>query len=224
MGNNRQYEGHGRQGAGRGVPATTRHAACPPRDIPLQDAELVFYEQLRIPHLELFERLVAATQWSQESITLFGRTMPQPRLIAYHGDPGAAYTYSGKRYRPAPWTGDLIALKATVEALSGAAFNCVLLNYYRDGNDSMGLHADDEPELGDNPVIASLSLGQERRMYFQHKRRKDVENLVLPLPSSSLLVMKGATQHNWKHGLRKVRGECGPRLNLTFRMVQITAQ
>lgn len=206
------------------MPEPAQHLASPPRDIPLQDGQLVFYERLELPHAELFESLVADTEWSQESITLFGRTVPQPRLIAYHGDVGADYTYSGKRYRPAPWTNDLLVLKAVVEALSDTAFNSVLLNYYRDGNDSMGLHADDEPELGDNPVIASLSLGQERRMYFQHKRRKDVENLVLPLPCSSLLIMKGATQHNWKHGLRKVRGECSARLNLTFRMVRIAAQ
>jgi len=88
----------------------------------------------------------------------------------------------------------------------------------------MGLHADDEPELGDNPVIASLSLGQERKIYFQHKHRKDVDNLVLPLPHGSLLIMAGATQHNWKHGVRKVRGHCGPRLNLTFRLVRFASQ
>ncbi|MGB1139560.1 MAG: alpha-ketoglutarate-dependent dioxygenase AlkB family protein [Halioglobus sp.] len=195
-----------------------------PRDIPLQGGTLSLFEHIDLPEPDLMDRLVSETEWTQEDITLFGKTMPQPRLIAYYGDADAAYTYSRKRYEPRPWTSYLGQLRQAVENLSGASFNSVLLNYYRDGNDSMGLHADDEPELGDTPVIASLSLGQERKIYFQHKHRKDVDNLVLPLPHSSLLIMAGATQHNWKHGVRKVRGHCGPRLNLTFRLVRFASQ
>ncbi len=190
----------------------------------LEGGELELFPHLDIDHTQLLHDLVADTAWSQETVTLFGRTLPQPRLVAYHGDAGAGYTYSGTHHAPRPWTPPLAALKERVEHLAGTPFNSVLLNYYRDGNDSMGLHADDEPELGDNPVIASLSLGQERRMYFRHKSRRDIDNLVLPLPAGSLLVMRGATQHNWKHGLRKVRGPCGPRVNLTFRLVAIHAQ
>jgi len=200
------------------------HQPAPPGDIPLPGGDLSLFMDIDLPRADLMDRLVAETEWSQEMITLFGRTMPQPRLIAYFGDADAAYTYSRKRYEPRQWTPYLSQLRHTVETLSGASFNSVLLNYYRDGNDSMGLHADDEPELGENPVIASLSLGQERKIFFQHKRRKDVENLILPLPHASLLVMDGATQHNWKHGVRKMRGHCGPRLNLTFRLIRFAAQ
>jgi len=192
--------------------------------MPLEDAELLLYDRLDLDDTQLMQALIEETCWGQETVTLFGRTMPQPRLVAYHGDRGADYTYSGTRHAPRPWTPRLGSLKHTVESLTGESFNSVLLNYYRDGRDSMGLHADDEPELGPNPVIASLSLGQERRMYFQHKRRKELANLVLPLPSASLLLMKGATQHHWKHGLRKVKSDCGARLNLTFRKIVIAAQ
>ncbi len=101
----------------------------------------------------------------------------------------------------------------------GSSFNSVLLNYYRDGRDSMGLHADDEPELGPEPVIASLSLGATRNLYFRHRRCKELATVNVPLPSRSLLVMRGETQRNWKHGIRKVARPCGPRVNLTFRHI-----
>ena len=194
-----------------------------PQEIALPDGDLVLYEKIELAPA-LMDTLVTQTDWVQEQITLFGRTMPQPRLIAYHGDSGAAYTYSRKCYVPKPWTTCLTQLRETVQTLSGASFNSVLLNYYRDGNDSMGLHADDEPELGNNPIIASLSLGEERKIFFQHKNRRDLRNLSLALPDTSLLIMKGATQHHWKHGVRKVRGPCGPRLNLTFRFIHFPAQ
>jgi alkylated DNA repair dioxygenase AlkB len=158
----------------------------------------------------------------QEDITVFGKTHPQPRLVAWHGDPGASYTYSGIHHEPVPWTPLLQGLREKVEDISQHHFNSVLLNYYRDGRDSMGLHADDEPELGRDPVIASLSLGEQRSLYFRHRSRRDLDNLNLSLPDGSLLIMSGATQENWKHGMRKLSRHCGPRVNLTFRLIRST--
>jgi alkylated DNA repair dioxygenase AlkB len=191
------------------------------RAIDLPDADLLFLERVDLggDRDELLQELIEATPWQAEDIVVFGRTYPQPRLVAWYGDAGANYTYSGVRHDPLPWTATLQRLRERIQTLAGSPFNSVLLNYYRDGRDSMGLHADDEPELGPEPVIASLSLGAERKIVFQHRQRRDVDNLNLPLPHGSLLVMRGATQRHWKHGIRKLRRPCGPRLNLTFRRI-----
>jgi alkylated DNA repair dioxygenase AlkB len=188
-----------------------------PVTLQLPGADLVLFERIELEEKDLLARLIDETQWRADEITVFGKTHPQPRLVAWHGDPGASYTYSGIKNDPQPWTNRLLSIRNLVETVSGAQFNSVLLNYYRDQNDSMGLHADDEPELGDEPTIASVSLGEERKLYFRHKSRRDLKNFILPLPPSSLLLMKGQTQSNWKHGMRKLRRRCGPRLNLTFR-------
>lgn len=191
------------------------------RPLPIDDAELLFCERVDLgadPDA-LLTRLIAHCAWQQETISLFGKSHLQPRLIAWYGDENAHYTYSGTSHAPLPWTEELRQLRDRVEELSDSRFNSVLLNLYRDQNDSMGLHADDEPELGENPVIASLSLGEPRTLYFRHRHRRDVETFNLPLPSASLLVMKGPTQRNWKHGIRKLRRPLAPRLNLTFRWV-----
>lgn len=187
----------------------------------LPGADLVL---LRCPDLgadtaALREALIRETPWRQETISLYGKTHQQPRLVAWYGDPGARYRYSGKTYLPQPWTARLQGLRGRLEALLGVEFNSVLLNYYRDHRDSMGLHADDEPELGSRPVIASLSLGEERVLYFRHKHQRGVRGLDLALPDGSVLVMRGDTQANWKHGMRKLSRPCGPRVNLTFRRV-----
>lgn len=187
----------------------------------LPGADLVL---LRNPDLgadteALREALIRETPWRQETISLYGKTHQQPRLVAWYGDPGAHYRYSGKTYLPQPWTACLQDLRGRLEAVLGVEFNSVLLNYYRDHRDSMGLHADDEPELGSRPVIASLSLGEERVLYFRHKHQRGVRGLDLALPDGSVLVMRGDTQANWKHGIRKLSRPCGPRVNLTFRRV-----
>jgi alkylated DNA repair dioxygenase AlkB len=168
----------------------------------------------------VFAQLRDDTAWQQETILLWGKRIPQPRLTAWVGDADAAYTYSGLHLEPQPWPPLLTALRERVQAASGAAFNSVLLNLYRDGRDSMGLHSDDEPELGLRPVIASLSLGAEREILFRHKTRRDLKLLRLPLPSGSLLIMRGDTQRDWKHGIEKTRQPCGPRINLTFRQIR----
>ena len=192
-----------------------------PLALQLPDADLLLYENAGFEQAVLLAELVEETQWRSDEITLYGKTHQQPRLVAWYGDAGAGYSYSGVRHQPQPWSGVLQRIRERVESVSGYPFNSVLLNYYRDHNDSMGLHADDEPELGHEPVIASLSLGEERKLYFKHKTRRDLKAFNLPLPSGSLLIMKGATQRNWKHGMRKLNRPCGPRLNLTFRTILV---
>lgn len=167
----------------------------------------------------LFEQLHRETPWQEEDVVLFGKRYRQPRLLAWYGDPGAHYTYSGVAHEPLPWTACLSSLRATVEALTDHTYNSVLLNLYRDHRDSMGMHADDEVELGEAPVIASLSLGEERTFVLRHQYDKAVPTVRVPLPSGSLLLMAGATQRYWKHGINKLRHPCGARINLTFRTI-----
>lgn len=189
--------------------------------LPLRDADLRLHREIELgePPERLLGALADATPWRCDPITLWGRTYPQPRLVAWYGDPGLRYTYSRITLEAMPWTDTLARLRDRVEALSGASFNGVLLNYYRDHRDSMGFHSDDEPELGTEPVIASLSLGAERTIVFRHRHRKDLPDARIALPSGSLLIMRGRTQRNWKHGIRKSTRPCGPRLNLTFRRI-----
>lgn len=168
----------------------------------------------------LFDSLRSGIHWRQEEIVIFGQRRLVPRLVAWHGDPGASYRYSGTDHDPEPWTPALERVRARVSELSGTSFNAVLLNLYRDGRDGMGWHADDEPELGRNPVIASVSLGTPRRFCLRHRRRKDLK-LDLELPHGSLLVMAGPMQHHWVHALPKTRRPVGERINLTFRQVAV---
>jgi alkylated DNA repair dioxygenase AlkB len=169
---------------------------------------------------QLFDQLRRDVQWQQEEIVIFGQRRQVPRLVAWHGDAGASYVYSGTDHQPEPWTPVLERIRDRVQALTGAPFNAVLLNLYRDGRDGMGWHADDEPELGRDPVIASLSLGATRRFCLRHRRCKELK-LDLPLPHGSLLCMSGATQHHWVHALPKTRLPVAERINLTFRLVAL---
>ncbi len=165
----------------------------------------------------LFERLRAGLDWQQEVATLFGRRMPLPRRVCWHGDEGAVYRYSGLIHYPQAWTQDLLNLKQAVENLSGQHFNSVLGNLYRDGQDSMGWHADQEKSLGVNPCIASLSLGAERLFKIRHN--KSGETLDLNLGDGSLLLMGGYLQHHWRHCVPKTRMPVPARINLTFRNI-----
>lgn len=167
----------------------------------------------------ILHALIEQTPWRSEVITLWGKQYPQPRLTAWFGDAGARYTYSGISLEPLPWTSLLTDIRSRVEALAEASFNSVLLNYYRDQRDSMGMHSDDEPELGRNPTIASASFGERRTLVLKHKFKKELKPVQVPLDSGSVLLMKGATQHYWKHGINKVSRPCGPRVNLTFRRI-----
>ena len=183
--------------------------------IPIDDGELYFIERLQVPPGDILARLIAETDWRAESITLWGKQHLQPRLTAWYGE--ARYHYSGMTLEPQPFTPLQLLLKREVERVSGRRFNSVLLNYYRDQNDSMGFHSDDEKELGPQPAIASLSFGAPRTFILKHKRLP--QTLKLALGDGSLLLMAGATQANWRHGINKQRGACGPRVNLTFRNI-----
>jgi alkylated DNA repair dioxygenase AlkB len=168
--------------------------------------------------LRAFAALAADVPWQQREIRMFGRAVLEPRQTAWIGDPGAVYTYSGRVNEPGPWPAQLAALRDRVRERIGAELNSVLCNLYRDGNDSMGLHSDAEPELGPNPTIASVSLGATRRFQVRHRKRRDVK-LDLDLPGGSLLVMRGTMQHNYRHGVPKQPSVCEPRINLTFRRI-----
>jgi alkylated DNA repair dioxygenase AlkB len=192
-----------------------------PRRLDIRDADIRYWPSVDFGALpdRILDQLIERTPWRSEVITLWGKPYQQPRLTAWFGDPGARYTYSGLSLEPLPRTDLLSEVRSRVEALVEASFNSVLLNYYRDHRDSMGMHSDDEPELGRNPTIASVSLGEQRTLVLKHKFRKELKPIHVPLESGSLLLMKGATQHHWKHGINKVGSRCGPRVNLTFRRI-----
>jgi alkylated DNA repair dioxygenase AlkB len=185
--------------------------------IPIEDGALAWMARLPLPYPtdEVFRRLRDETPWRQDSIVLFGKRHLQPRLTAWYGD--ASYTYSGLRLDPLPWTPLLAELRAAVEAACACRFNSVLLNYYRNERDSMGMHSDDEPELGPEPAIASLSFGATRSFILRHKRNKRTRKL--DLHDGSLLLMSGSLQSNWLHGINKTVRSLGERINLTFRFI-----
>jgi len=187
----------------------------------LPDAEIILYEGF-FPAAEskhLFAELLATTRWEQGHLKIYGKEIAEPRLTAWYGDAGKSYTYSGITRQPLPWTPALLQIKERVEAVAQTTFNSVLLNRYRDGRDSIGWHQDNEPELGQNPVIASVSFGATRRFQLRHKRRKDVPRVDLALTHGSLLIMRGPTQHCWVHQLPKTAQPVGERINLTFRVI-----
>jgi alkylated DNA repair dioxygenase AlkB len=161
----------------------------------------------------LFAQLHAETPWQQER----GRTGPFPRLTAWYADVGLTYTYSGVTHQALPWTAALSEVRRRVEEAGATTFNSLLLNLYRDGNDSIGFHTDAEPELGANPVVASISLGAVRQFVMKHIDTG--EKLKYDLPHGSLLIMGGTCQNHWLHGVPKTKIAAGPRLNLTFRKI-----
>jgi alkylated DNA repair dioxygenase AlkB len=189
--------------------------------LPAHDAELLYRSSLDIgaPTAAVLSELIELTPWRAESVVVWGKPHLQPRLTAWYGDDDARYEYSGLVLDPLRWTPRLLAIKASVERAAGCRFNSVLLNYYRNERDSMGMHSDDEPELGPEPVIASLSLGAVRTLMFRHRFDRARNALRIELADGSLLLMRGATQSHWKHGIAKERRPCGARVNLTFRRI-----
>jgi alkylated DNA repair dioxygenase AlkB len=161
----------------------------------------------------LFERLRIETAWRQER----SRLGPFPRLTAWYADAGLFYRYSGVTHQAIEWTETLAKIRHDVEQAAQTPFNSVLLNYYRDGQDSIGYHADDEPELGINPVIASISLGGVRQFVLKHK--KSGAKVKFDLGHGSLLVMGGTCQHHWMHTVPKTKAAVDERINLTFRHI-----
>jgi alkylated DNA repair dioxygenase AlkB len=165
----------------------------------------------------LYAALQREIPFEARAIKLFGREVMQPRLVAWVGDPSAVYTYSGLRHEPLPWTPALATLRAELERRTGLAFNSVLCNLYRDGRDSVGWHADDERELGPDPLVASFSFGATRRFQFRHRRSE--HKLQLLMTHGSLLLMRGTTQRHYRHQVPKEPAVTTARINLTFRLV-----
>lgn len=192
-----------------------------PTKIEIVDGDLVFYPNFFNSEKSdrFFFELEKTIKWRQDSITLYGKTVPIPRENAWYGDSDKPYTYSGIYLEPEPWTPALLEIKAAVEKKAKVEFNSVLINKYRDGKDSVAWHSDDEPELGKNPVIASVSFGETRRFVLRHKYRKDLGKKTLDLTDGSLLIMKGKTQHFWQHQISKTSRNVGIRINLTFRVI-----
>lgn len=201
---------------------TTADPARPSLRLDVPEAEVVFYPSFFPTDAadRLLQELVKTTRWRRNSMKMFGELKPLPRLTAWYGDARARYVYSGIVNEPLPWTTALSEVKDAVEAACSVAFNGVLLNRYRSGQDSMGWHADDEPEFGEDPVIASVSFGGTRNFQLKHKRRKELKANV-ELTHGSLLVMRGGTQANWLHQIPKTAKPVGERLNLTFRRLVV---
>ncbi|MCL6270913.1 alpha-ketoglutarate-dependent dioxygenase AlkB [Sansalvadorimonas sp. 2012CJ34-2] len=191
-----------------------------PEIIELTPGQLSYWPEWLAEHQanRLFDLLLDKVKWRQDVITIFGKTHSIPRLQAWFGDPGTQYQYSGMVLEPSPWPDILKPLRDRVSSEAGEPFNSVLVNLYRTGSDSNGWHADNEPELGKSPVIASLSLGAVRRFRLRNISDK-TRTMTLDLPSGSLLVMGKGVQENWHHQLAKTSRDVGPRINLTFRRI-----
>lgn len=184
-----------------------------------EDLEIDLYQDKRLEEKKdlWFESCLHDLNWETGFIKIFGKTHQIPRLQAWYADNEIEYTYSGKKLQRHNWNNLLLEIKEKIENITSFKFNSVLANLYRDGNDSMGLHSDDEKELGNEPVIASLSLGETREIYFKHKNKK--LNLIIPQASGQLIVMHGKTQEYWKHEIKKTKKIKKPRINLTFRNI-----
>lgn len=187
----------------------------------LPDAEIIYY-----PHFfdkkeadAIYTQLTNDIPWQQDNIRVFGKIHPQPRLTALFGNEGKPYSYSNIKMQPHPWTLLLQKIKSYIESISDTNFTTVLLNQYRDGKDSNGWHADNEKELGTNPIIASVSFGAERVFQLKHNSISGLKQNIL-LEHGSLLLMKGTTQHFWKHQIPKTAKPIGSRINLTFRVIE----
>lgn len=192
-----------------------------PFHLELPDADITYFPNFfdKVEADKIFIDLLENTVWQQDSIKVYGKTHPQPRLTALYGNEGKPYSYSNIKMQPLNWTLLLKKIKFHIESLANTNFTSVLLNYYRDGSDSNGWHSDNEKELGINPVIASVSFGSERNFQLKHNNDKTLKKNIV-LEHGSLLLMKGATQHHWKHQIPKTAKPVGPRINLTFRVIQ----
>lgn len=192
-----------------------------PFHLELPDADITYFPNFfdKVEADKIFIDLLENTVWQQDSIKVYGKTHPQPRLTALYGNEGKPYSYSNIKMQPLNWTLLLKKIKFHIESVANTNFTSVLLNYYRDGSDSNGWHSDNEKELGINPVIASVSFGSERNFQLKHNNDKTLKKNIV-LEHASLLLMKGATQHHWKHQIPKTAKPVGPRINLTFRVIQ----
>ncbi|MBL39672.1 MAG: alpha-ketoglutarate-dependent dioxygenase AlkB [Xanthomonadales bacterium] len=196
------------------IPGEVHVNALPP------GGELVYIREFidRSRADRIFSTLLREPFWRSRTINMFGRKVMQPRKIAFQGDSGVSYAYSGDVHHAEPWHEALVALRTEIEREAGCEFNCALLNLYRDGRDSMGWHSDDEAELGSCPTIASISLGAVRRFVLRSKEDKTTKLEIRPA-HGSLMIMRGDTQHHWQHALPRTALDVQPRINLTFRRI-----
>ena len=187
----------------------------------IADGQIIIYRHFfdQLESDRFFLELLNNINWQQDKIKIFGKEVNLPRLTAWYGDPDKSYTYSGITMNPDPWSQNLLAIKEKIEETVQANFNSVLANLYRNGQDYVSWHSDDEKELGKNPTIASISFGATRRFLLRHKLNKNLETVDLSLGHGSLLIMKGSTQHYWKHQVPKTAKVKTERINLTFRII-----
>ncbi len=189
-------------------------------DLNLPDSDIRYFPDFLMTEKAdfYFNRLKKDIPWQQDEIKVFGKIYPQPRLTALYGNNGKPYTYSNITMQPHDFTDILLEIKKKIETKSDVTFTTCLLNLYRHGKDSNGWHADNEKELGRNPVIASITLGQERYFHLKHRTDKNLRQKIL-LKHGSLLLMQGATQQHWLHQIPKTAKPVGERINLTFRVI-----
>jgi len=192
-----------------------------PISLNLEDASIVYYPVFYSEKSadNLFQTVLNKTPWQQDLITVYGKTYNQPRLTAFYSNTKNALEYSNIKMDPHPFSDCLTSIKNKIEKEVNTEFNSCLLNLYRDGNDSNGWHADNEKQLGINPVIASLSLGAERFFHLKHKTKPHLKHKLV-LKHGSLLLMKEETQHFWLHQIPKTKKQIGKRINLTFRYIK----
>ncbi|HEY0080079.1 MAG TPA: alpha-ketoglutarate-dependent dioxygenase AlkB [Pyrinomonadaceae bacterium] len=188
----------------------------------MPDADVIFYSSYfsKEESDHILQKLSNEVTWRQDKITYYGKEMDLPRLTAWYGDSGKAYTYSNIAMSSDEWTPTLLYIKKKIEEAARVNFNSVLLNLYRNGRDGVSWHQDNEPELGKEPVIGSVSFGGTRRFQFRHKKRKELGKTEIDLTHGSLLIMKGLTQIYWQHQIPKTSKPVEPRINLTFRVIQ----
>lgn len=194
--------------------------ASPREVIPLENGELILATAaFNTEEADaLFTTLREQIAWQQDHLRIADRTVAVPRLQAWYGEEGAFYAYSGLTFAPLPWLPALQTVREKCQEIAQNTFNSVLVNLYRNENDSVGWHADDERELGPAPVIASVSLGASRRFDLQHKRKKSLK-FTLELHHGDILVMQGELQQHWLHQVPKEKIPVGERINLTYRSV-----
>lgn len=188
---------------------------------PLPDGEVILYQSF-FDNMEsnlLFKELQNSINWRQDKMKMFGKEVDLPRLTAWYGNENKFYKYSGIIMNPEPWIPTLFSIKHKIEEVVQVEFNSVLLNYYRHGKDYVSWHSDNEKELGQNPIIASVSLGETRPFQLRHKSKKDLDKIEINLSNGSLLLMKGVTQNFWQHQIPKTSKQLKGRINLTFRFI-----
>ena len=187
----------------------------------MPDGEVAIYRNFfnKVESDQIFQELLSKIKWRQDKMKLYGKEFELPRLTAWYGDDGKSYTFSGIPMNPDAWTPTLLSIKSRIEEVTQAKFNSVLLNLYRTERDGVSWHSDDEPELGKNPMIASVSFGETRRFQLRHKLDKSLDKVEITLTHGSLLIMKGSTQHFWQHQIPKSAKSLRERINLTFRII-----